>query len=66
MSGFPVRKRDKQERPSRHLSETFALHNQARSTIMELGVATSHVRDLKTIADSDDIFPNLQGMLKTA
>jgi len=34
---------------------------------MEPGVALSHVRDLKTIAISDDdIVPNLQGMLKTA
>jgi hypothetical protein len=32
---------------------------------MEL-VAPGHVRDLKTIAIGDDIFPNLQGMLKTA
>ena len=34
---------------------------------MELGVATGHVRDLKTIAiRDDDIAPNLQGMLITA
>jgi len=26
---------------------------------MELGVALGHVRDLKTIAIGDDIFPNL-------